>query len=98
MSRQFISERIEPLGILDAGATLRGEPALPSAFRWRDRELHVQRVEATRRGTKTDRGDVYLKRHYYEFVTPQGERAMVYFDRDAKSWWIYTLSTPEEAF
>ena len=96
MSRRFVSEPVEPLGISDAGATLRGEPAMPAAFRWHDRELRVGRIDATRRGLKNDRGDVYLKRHYFDFITPEGERVTVYFDRQAKPgqprWWLYAIA------
>jgi hypothetical protein len=94
VSRRFVGESVEPLGILDAAATLRGEPAMPAAFRWHDRELRVQRIDATRRGLKADRGDVYLKRHYVDFVTPEGELVTVYFDRAEKRWWLYAIEAP----
>lgn len=57
--------------------------------------LEVRRVLQQWRGTKEDRGDVYLKRHWYEFETADGRIATVYFDRDAKRggshWWLFTI-------
>ena len=73
-----------------------GEPSLPAAFRWKDQELVVRSLLRTWRGTKVDRGDTYLKRHWYEFETSEGRRAVVYFDRQAKRgaprWWLYSIS------
>ncbi|MFN2459517.1 MAG: DUF6504 family protein [Candidatus Velthaea sp.] len=48
-----------------------------------------------RRSTRTDHGDVYLARHWYEIECADGRRAVVYFDRQARAgaarWWLYTL-------
>ncbi|MBV9270548.1 MAG: hypothetical protein JO165_05605 [Candidatus Eremiobacteraeota bacterium] len=100
MTRRFVSEPLEPLGATaDDGALSRGEPALPAAFRWRDRELHVVEVRGRRRGTKDDRGDTYLKRFYYDFRSSDGALVSVYFERHAKRgaarWWLYSLDEPE---
>lgn len=68
---------------------------LPAAFRWGNELLEVAAVRKQWRGTKEDRGDVYLKRHWYEFETTSGRVATVYFDRAAKPgaprWWLYTI-------
>ena len=89
MSKHFISKAVEPL-----------EPTgteLPAAFRWGEDVLQVRNVRNEWRGTKEDRGDVYLKRHWYEFETADGRIATVYFDRGAKPgsprWWLYTLES-----
>ncbi len=89
MGKRFISQAVEPL-----------EPtgtALPAAFRWGEDVLQVRKVCKEWRGTKEDRGDVYLKRHWYEFETADGRVAIVYFDRGAKPgsprWWLYTLES-----
>jgi hypothetical protein len=87
MSKQFVSEAVEPVS--PAGTDL------PSAFRWRNETLAVGSVRKGWRGTKEDRGDVYLKRHWYEFETQDGRIATVYFDRGARPgtarWWLYTI-------
>jgi hypothetical protein len=62
--RTFISEPIEPAA--PSGTDL------PRAFAWRNETLDVRTVRRTWRGTKEDRGDVYLKRHWYEFETADG--------------------------
>ena len=73
-----------------------GEPSLPPAFDWNGEELVVREVHKTWRSLKDDRGDTYLKRHWFEFETADGRTAVVYFDRGARRgqprWWLYTLS------
>jgi hypothetical protein len=73
-----------------------GEPPLPSSFRWLDIELPVLDVLATWRSTKNDRGDDYLAKHWYEIRTVNDRRAVIYFDRKARSgqprWWLYTIT------
>ena len=91
---KFVSEALVPSpGSVDVAVD--GAPSLPSAFGWRDDELVVQSVLRTWRGTKVDRGDTYLKRHWFEFEAADGRIAVVYFDRGAKPgaprWWLYTL-------
>jgi Family of unknown function (DUF6504) len=87
MPKHFVSESIQAV-----------EPTgtnLPPAFRWRDETLEVRTVRKEWRGTKEDRGDVYLKRHWYEFETADGRIATVYFDRGVRAgtarWWLYTI-------
>lgn len=95
MSAQFVSEAIRPIGTFDADALERGEPGLASAFEWRGETLTIATIVRTRKGTKTDRGDVYVKRHYFEVMLLDGRSATIYFDRQAKSgqprWWLYTI-------
>lgn len=94
----FVSEPISPLdAAFDPAIIARGEPTLPTGFKWRDRELIVATLRRTWRGTKVDRGETYVKRHYWEFLTPQAERIVVYFERQAlraaPRWWLYTIET-----
>ncbi len=96
-ARIFVSEPIEPGGeFVDGAALSRGEPPLPRTFRWRDAELAVEGVVRAWRSTKTDRGDDYLARFWFEFTTRDGRTAVVYFDRKARRetprWWLYTIS------
>ena len=92
-----MSKPIQPAG--DAvSAPLRSEPSLPAAFRFEGEDFAVKTVIRTWRSTKNDRGDTYLKRHWFEFETEDARRIVVYFDRAAHSsdsrWWIYTITTP----
>ena len=92
----FISQAIQPVAGAFATDGANGEPPLPAAFVWGDRQLHVATIARTWRSTKDDRGDTYVKRHYFEFETPEHETAVVYFERQAKRgtprWWLFTLS------
>lgn len=92
----FVSKALQPEGAFDADVMSRGEPSLPAAFAFDGDRLVVAKVRREWRSTKTDRGDVYLKRHWFEFVTPEGRVAVVYFDRGARRgqprWFLYTLT------
>ncbi len=93
---KFVSEAVVPQGEFDGAATGPGEPALPTAFAWRDEILTIAAVTGTRRGLKDDRGESYLKKHYYEVELTDGRTATFYMDRQAKPgrprWWLYTMS------
>ncbi len=96
---RFVSEALTPLdGVHDGTGPSRGEPVLPDAFRWHDERLDVAEVIRTWRSTKADRGDVYLKRHWYEIALGDGRIAVIYFLRTARRgaprWWLYTIATP----
>ncbi len=93
--RRFGSEPLEPAGDAYVTAAAAGEPPLPARFTWRGEELGVQRLLRRWRSTKMDRGDTYLKRHWFEFALPDGRIAQVYFERQARRgtprWWLYTI-------
>lgn len=78
-----------------------GEPSAPVGFVWREQRFKVARVLSTRRGMGQDRGDTYLRRHYYEVETADAVRMTLYFERNPsdrskrKRWWLYTYSLPE---
>ncbi len=61
-----------------------GEPPVPRAFLWGDRRLCVGAIVRSWRSTKSDRGDAYLKRHWFELTIESGERIEVYYDREAR--------------
>lgn len=92
----FIGKPITPEGALDAAALAQGEPSLPAAFTYDGERLEVRELRRTWRSTKADRGDTYVKKHWFEFETADGRIAVVYFDRGARKgaprWWVYTLS------
>ncbi len=93
---KFVSEAVTPQGDFDADAIGRGEPGLPSGFTWRDQDLAIAGVRKTWKGHKTDRGDVYVKRHYFDVDLADGRVATLYFERQARPgqprWWLYTIS------
>jgi hypothetical protein len=100
MSPRFVSEEIVPLGgSFDIDAMARGEPSLPPHFTWGEEVLSVGRCCRTWRTTKVDRGDTYLKRHYFEFETGDGRLAVVYFERHVRRgvarWNLYTIDRAE---
>jgi hypothetical protein len=94
---RFIGAALVPATtFVGSSALSQGEPPLPSAFRWGSDDLPVVEVLATRRSTKNDRGDDYLAKHWYEFRTSGDRRAVVYFDRKARTgrprWWLYSIT------
>jgi len=93
--RRFVSRPIKPSSegfLTQASGT---EPPVPAAFRWEDRTLVVASVRRTWRTSKNDRGDDYLKRHWFELQTEDGSIVEVYYDREARRgaarWWLYTI-------
>ena len=99
----FVSEAISPeMGSADIGAMARGEPGLPRAFTWRGRRYEITSVIATWKTTGTDRGDIYIRRHWYEIGTAEGQRMKIYFERNPTGrrrrgvrWWLYTVGARE---
>lgn len=101
MSEAFISEPISPLaGERDTAAMARGEPGLPSGFRWRDGDfLIAKRIDRWKASSPEGgkRGnEVYLRRHYYVLQMSDQTRWTVYFTRQAGSkpkarWFLYTI-------
>jgi hypothetical protein len=92
----FVGKAVLPEGALDIAVLSRGAPSLPRAFLFRDDRIEVRNILRTWRSTKNDRGDDYLKKHWFEFETQDNRIAVVYFDRAARKsaprWWLYTLS------
>ncbi len=95
--RKFVGQSIAPAGDAFITPASGNEPPVPRVFRWNDRTFEVSTVLRSWRTTKTDRGDVYLKRHWFELETASGEKLEVYFDREARRaaprWWLYTVSS-----
>jgi Family of unknown function (DUF6504) len=93
--RRFVSRPIEPAGEGFITPASGSEPPVPRAFLWDGQTLSITAVLRTWRSTKSDRGDVYLKRHWFELRTASGQRVEVYYDRDfrrgASPWWLYTI-------
>jgi hypothetical protein len=99
---RFVSEPIRPDGgPADIEAMARGEPGLPRAFVWRERRFEIANVVSRWRSLGTDRGDNYIRRHWYDIETDDGQRMRIYFDRNPgrrgssqDRWWLYTVEDP----
>jgi len=96
---EFVSEPIEPaMGAADLAAMSRGEPGLPKRFTWRGQTFEVTQVLATWKTSTRERGDLYLRRHWFEIATSSGRRMKLYCERQTKTrskpksrWWLYTI-------
>ena len=96
----FVSEPIVPdPGTADASAMSRGEPGLPRSFTWRDNHCTIARLISKWKTSTRERGDLYLRRHWYEIETTGGLRMTLYCERQTKNrknpkarWWLYTIS------
>jgi hypothetical protein len=104
ISQRFISEPLEPVkGMIDSAGMERGEPGLPMAFSWRGEPLRIQTVLRTWRELGPDRGgsaEMYARKHWFEIETASGQRARLYFERQARStraprWWLYSITDPQ---
>ena len=62
----------------------RGEPGLPGGFSWRQETYTIQRVMSRWKSSGTDRGERYLRRHWYRIQTTTGEYMTVYCQRQIK--------------
>jgi hypothetical protein len=95
----FICEPIVPdPGTADMSSMARGEPGLPRSFNWRDKHYAVARVVSNWKTSTRDRGDLYLRKHWFEIETTDGARMTLYCDRQTKNrnkpksrWWLYTF-------
>jgi hypothetical protein len=77
----------------------RGEPGLPDRFAWRGTGYAVAAVLRTWKTSTRERGELYLRRHWYEVRTATGERMTLYCERQAKlgrnpkrRWWLYSIA------
>lgn len=93
--RRFVSRPLKPGADGYITAATGSEPPVPRAFLWEDRRLEIAAVLRSWRTTKDDRGDTYLKRHWFELRTEGGARLEVYYDREARrgapQWWLYAI-------
>lgn len=100
----FVSEPVDPVaGTFDPTAMSRGEPGVPARFRWRGREFAVVEVVRAWKTSTRDRGELYLRRHWFELQTACGRRITLYCERQAKNrnkpkqrWWMYAIADPAE--
>lgn len=93
--RRFVSAPLTPNGDGFVTAADGSAPPVPAAFTCSEGEFEVVAVLRSWRSTKNDRGDTYLKRHWFELRTAAGSTIEVYYDREARKgsphWWLYTI-------
>lgn len=95
--RRFVSRPLapQPGWLTEASGS---EPPVPAAFRFEERSFEIGSVVRSWRSSKTDRGDTYLKRHWFELRTACGCTLEVYYDREVRrgrpQWWLYTIDEP----
>jgi phosphoribosylglycinamide formyltransferase-1 len=97
---EFVSEPLVPAeGSGDASAMARGEPGMPRRFAWRGAEHAVTQVLRSWKSSTPERGEMYLRRHWFEILTDTGQRMTIYCERQARNrrrpqsrWWVYAVS------
>jgi hypothetical protein len=97
--RKFVSAALVPTGDGFITPATGSEPPVPRRFSWNGHLVEIAAVLRSWRSTKTDRGDAYLKRYWFELETSDGQRIEVYYDRDARNaaalWRLYTITDSE---
>jgi hypothetical protein len=96
---RFVGEPITPdTRSADVEAMARAEPGLPRAFEWRKKRYTIVSLHRAWRTHGTDRGDTYVRRHWFDVETTNGMRMRIYFDRNpgrsgskASRWWLYAI-------
>ena len=98
--RELIGERVEPdPGSFGAARAARGEPAWPRRFAWRGRTYEIAAVERAWKTTDSAHrpvGDAYVRRHWIDVCTTEGERMRLYADRGTprgargSRWWLHS--------
>jgi hypothetical protein len=98
-SEEFVSELLQPGANPSAARMSRGEPGLPAQFRWRGKMFQIATVQQTWKTSTPDRGELYLRRHWYRITTATGEVMTLYCLRQARSfqqrkarWWVYSVT------
>jgi hypothetical protein len=102
---RFVGEAITPeSSSADIAAMARGEPGLPTAITWRKRRYAIAAVHRRWRTHGEDRGDVYVRRHWFDVETACGMCMRIYFDRNpgrsgsrASRWWLYAIDVEGNA-
>ena len=98
----FISERLKPVvATVDPRAMATGGPGLPREFIWRGKPLEIAAVLRTWRETGPcthGSAEAYVRKHWFEVQTTTGQKARIYFERQARSrdrtarWWLFSIA------
>jgi hypothetical protein len=110
-SEQFISEPITPeSGGFRTDLMSQELASLPSAFTWRGRRYEIEdcisHVKQSAHEGHTADGNQYLRRQTFEVVLNTGQRAKIYFERQAKPgvsrkaakrrWFLYSITSGDK--
>ena len=98
-SEEVVGEALAPApGSFDASAMARGEAGVPRQFTWRGEAHVVAELLSSWKGTGKDRGETYLRRHWFRVRTAAGLCMTIYCERQARNtkkpkarWWVYTV-------
>lgn len=98
---QLVSEAIEPVpGAFDTAFMSRGMPGVPREFFWRKQKRVVAQVFRTWKTMgpcRNGSGEQYVRRHWYEVRTQDGEEMTLYFDKGTSGkrkdmeWFLYAV-------
>lgn len=99
---RFIGEALRPLQEdWDPQSMAAGSPGLPSAFLWGGRTLRLAALVRTWKDTGPcghGSGERYVRRHWFEVRTTEGEVLKLYFERQRRRgtvqsrWWLFSLA------
>jgi hypothetical protein len=96
---EFVGEAIAPTaGSFDASAMARGEAGVPREFTWRGETYTLADLLSSWKGTGKDRGETYLRKHWFKLRTTSGAVMTIYCERQSRNtkrpkarWWLYTV-------
>jgi hypothetical protein len=97
---EFVGDPIAPKpGSFDAAAMARGEAGCPREFTWRGTAYCVAELLSSWKSTGKDRGETYLRRHWFKVRCTSGDVMTIYCDRQTQNarkpksrWWLYTIA------
>lgn len=103
---RFVGQPLRPeAATANAAAMASGAPGLPRRFRWGQAVLEIAAVRRAWTETGACRhgsGEAYVRKHWFDAVTPGGAGVRIYFERQARSrrdarrrWWLYSIREPE---
>lgn len=101
MAEEFVSEAIQPVfETIHTAPLSTGGPGLPQEFRWGQQTIRIASVLRTWRDTGPCRhgsGERYVRKHWFEVLTDEGDTMKIYFERQSRSsgnknrWWLFTI-------
>ena len=75
---------------------------MPKRFSWRNQNFEVAELLRTWKTSTRERGELYLRRHWFEILTRDGPRMTLYCERQTKNakkpkqrWWVYSVAGTE---